>query len=44
MAKSVEERLAQMLGAARGGTAEKEGMKEIKLLKERNRFMTDVWS
>lgn len=36
MAKSVEEKLMQMLGEARGGTAEVEGAKELKLLKERN--------
>ncbi|EIW68745.1 hypothetical protein TREMEDRAFT_71903 [Tremella mesenterica DSM 1558] len=44
MAKSVEERLIKMLGEAKGGTAEVEGVKELKLLKERNRLMTDVWS
>ena len=36
MAKSVEEMLMKMLGEAKGGTAEVEGAKEFKLLKERN--------
>lgn len=36
MAKSVEEVLMKMLGEAKGGTAEVEGAKEFKLLKERN--------
>jgi hypothetical protein len=36
MAKSVEEMLMQMLGEAKGGSAEVEGAKEFKLLKERN--------
>lgn len=36
MAKSVEEKLARMLGAAKGGSAEVEGAKEVKLLKDRN--------
>ncbi|WVR04474.1 hypothetical protein IAU60_001477 [Kwoniella sp. DSM 27419] len=44
MSKAVEERLAQMLGEAKGGSAEVEGVKELKTLKERNRLMTDVWS
>ncbi|TXT11153.1 hypothetical protein VHUM_01904 [Vanrija humicola] len=44
MARAVEDRLARMLGEAKGGTAEIQGAKELKLLKERNRFMTDVWS
>jgi len=44
MSKAVEDRLMQMLGEARGGTKEVEGAKELKLLKERNRLMTDVWS
>lgn len=56
MAKAVEGRLMAMLGEARGGTAEVEGAKELKLLKERNvsvfvldstdkqRLMTDTWS
>ena len=36
MAKSVEEKLARMLGEAKGGKAEVEGVKEVKLLKDRN--------
>ncbi|WWC87086.1 uncharacterized protein L201_001972 [Kwoniella dendrophila CBS 6074] len=44
MSKAVEERLIQMLGEAKGGSAEVEGVKELKMLKERNRLMTDVWS
>jgi NADPH-ferrihemoprotein reductase len=36
MAKSVEERLIQMLAEGRGGTPDKEGAKEFKLLKDRN--------
>jgi NADPH-ferrihemoprotein reductase len=44
MAKSVEDRLIHMLAEARGGTPEVEGIKELKVLKDRNRLMTDVWS
>lgn len=36
MAKAVEDKLMQMLGEAKGGSAGVEGMKELKLLKERN--------
>ena len=36
MAKSVEERLAHMLADAKGGSPELEGVKEVKLLKDRN--------
>ena len=36
MAKSVEEKLIQLLADAKGGTPEVEGAKELKLLKERN--------
>jgi hypothetical protein len=45
MAKSVEEKLARMLGAAKGGSAEVEGAKEVKLLKDRNvsRSLDLVW-
>jgi len=32
------------LGEAKGGSAEKEGAAELKLLKERSRYLTDVWS
>jgi NADPH-ferrihemoprotein reductase len=44
MSKSVEEKLARILGEAKGGTAEVEGVAEMKLLKERSRLMVDVWS
>ncbi|KAK4687869.1 NADPH-ferrihemoprotein reductase, partial [Tremellales sp. Uapishka_1] len=44
MSKAVEEKLVQMLADAKGGKPEVEGLKELKLLKERNRLMTDVWS
>jgi len=44
MSKAVEERLAQILGEAKGGSAEKEGAEAVKLLKERSRLMLDVWS
>lgn len=44
MAHSVEEKLAQILGDAKGGTADKEGAEAVKLLKERSRLMLDVWS
>nr|XP_031857384.1 uncharacterized protein CI109_007206 [Kwoniella shandongensis]KAA5524456.1 hypothetical protein CI109_007206 [Kwoniella shandongensis] len=36
MSKAVEERLMQMLGEAKGGSASVEGAKELKMLKERN--------
>lgn len=44
MAHAVEDRLAQILGSAKGGSAEKEGIEAVKLLKERSRLMLDVWS
>lgn len=44
MAKSVEETLAKILGEAKGGSAAKEGVAELKLLKERSRLLLDVWS
>ncbi|KAF8742283.1 hypothetical protein AX14_005457 [Amanita brunnescens Koide BX004] len=44
MSKAVEEVLAKMLGKAKGGSAEVEGVAEVKLLKERSRLMLDVWS
>jgi NADPH-ferrihemoprotein reductase len=44
MSKSVEETLTRILGEAKGGTAEVEGVAEMKLLKERSRLMLDVWS
>ncbi len=36
MSKAVEEKLMAMLAEAKGGKAEVEGAKELKLLKERN--------
>jgi len=44
MSKSVEDVLMRLLGEAKGGSAEKEGAAELKLLKERSRYLTDVWS
>ncbi|KAI8986083.1 cytochrome P450 oxidoreductase [Trametes punicea] len=44
MSKAVEETLCRILGEAKGGSAEVEGAAEVKLLKERSRFLTDVWS
>lgn len=44
MAKAVEDVLSKILGEAKGGSAEKEGAAELKLLKERSRMMLDVWS
>lgn len=44
MAKSVEEVLQRILGEAKGGSVEVEGVAELKLLKERSRLMLDVWS
>ncbi|GAA6048474.1 hypothetical protein JCM3770_003775 [Rhodotorula araucariae] len=43
MAKAVERELATILGRAKGGTDE-DGEKELKLLKDRNRLLLDVWS
>lgn len=44
MSKQVEEVLARILGEAKGGSTEVEGVAEVKLLKERSRLMLDVWS
>ena len=44
MSRAVEETLARILGEAKGGSAEVEGVAEVKLLKERSRLMLDVWS
>lgn len=44
MAKAVEATFARMLAEYRGGKAEGEGMEEVKNLKDRKRFLTDVWS
>jgi NADPH-ferrihemoprotein reductase len=43
MSKDVEEKLARILGEAKGGTVE-DGVKDVKLLKERSRLLMDVWS
>ncbi|GAA6007067.1 NADPH--hemoprotein reductase [Rhodotorula paludigena] len=43
MAKAVERELATILGRAKGGSDE-DGEKELKLLKDRNRLLLDVWS
>jgi len=44
MAREVEELLKEILGEAKGGSKEKEGEAEYKMLKERNRLLLDVWS
>ena len=44
MSKAVEETLCRILGEAKGGSAEVEGAAEVKLLKERSRMLSDVWS
>jgi len=44
MAKDVEELLKDILGEAKGGTKEKEGEAEFKLMKDRNRLLLDVWA
>lgn len=44
MSKGVEEMLAKVLGEAKGGSAEVEGVAEVKMLKERSRLLSDVWS
>lgn len=44
MSKGVEESIAKILGEAKGGSAEVEGMAEVRMLKERSRYLTDVWS
>lgn len=43
MSKSVEDALARLLGEAKGLSVD-DGAKEVKTLKERSRFMLDVWS
>lgn len=43
MSKAVEERLMEMLGAAKGGSAAVEGAKELKMLKERNVSDLSSW-
>lgn len=44
MSKAVEEVLCRILGEAKGGSAEVEGVAELKMLKERSRLLLDVWS
>ena len=44
MGKGVEDVSVKLLGEAKGGSAEKEGAMELKLLKERSRYLTAVWS
>ena len=44
MGKGVEDVLMKLLGEAKGGSAEKKGARELKLSKERSRYLTDVWS
>lgn len=44
MSKDVESKLAAMLAEVKGGSAEKEGVAEVKTLKERQRLLLDVWS
>jgi NADPH-ferrihemoprotein reductase len=44
MSKAVEDTLARILGEAKGGAKEPEGVQEMKVLKERSRLMLDVWS
>lgn len=43
MSKAVEERLMEMLGAGKGGSAAVEGAKELKMLKERNVSGLSSW-
>lgn len=43
MARDVEKLLEEVLAKAKGGSRE-EGVKELKLLKDRNRLLLDVWS
>lgn len=44
MARDVEDLLKEILGEAKGGTKEKEGAAEWKLMQDRNRILLDVWS
>lgn len=43
MARDVEKLLEDVLGKAKGGSKE-DGVKELKMLKDRNRLLLDVWS
>ena len=44
MSKAVEAQLVHILGAGAGGNAEAVGLKELNTLKEKSRYLTDVWS
>ncbi|KAF5381233.1 hypothetical protein D9757_007840 [Collybiopsis confluens] len=44
MSRAVEDVLARILGEAKGGSGEVEGVQEVKMLKERSRLLLDVWS
>ena len=47
MSKAVETQLVHILGEAKAGTEgnpEAEGLKELNTLKEKSRYLTDVWS
>jgi NADPH-ferrihemoprotein reductase len=44
MSKAVEQVLMRILGESVGGTAAVEGVKELNSLKEKSRYLTDVWS
>ncbi|KAG8803503.1 NADPH-cytochrome P450 reductase [Serendipita sp. 398] len=44
MSKAVEAVLMRILGEANGGSAAVEGQKELNMLKEKSRYLTDVWS
>ncbi len=47
MSKAVEAQLVHILGGAKAGTegnTEAEGLKELNTLKEKSRYLTDVWS
>lgn len=44
MSKAVEAVLMKILGEAAGGSAAVEGLKELNGLKEKSRYLTDVWS
>jgi NADPH-ferrihemoprotein reductase len=42
MSHDVERAFVKLLGEAKG--SEEEGKKEVKMLKDRSRFLQDVWS
>lgn len=43
MSHDVEKIFVKLLAEAKGGS-EEEGKKEVKMLKDRSRFLQDVWS